>query len=89
MISEKKKNLEERSHTEKEEAIDDQIRSMDSHEIQCEKEHWSDLRAATGTSFLLGKIVMEQQQFDTFSESILEQGDKGLWIRRASWRFDQ
>ena len=80
-----KKNLEELSPTEKEEAIDDQIRSMDSHE----KEHWSDLRADTGTSLLLGKIVMEQQQFDTFSESILEQGDKELWIRRASWRFDQ
>ena len=51
---------EEPSPTEKEEAIDDQIRSMDSHEIQCEKEYWSDLRADTGTLFLPGKIVMEQ-----------------------------
>ena len=40
--------------------IDDQTRSMDSHEIQCEKEYWSDLRADTGTLFLPGKIVMEQ-----------------------------
>ena len=33
---------------------------MDSHEIQCEKECWSDLRADTGSLFLLDKIVMEQ-----------------------------
>ena len=33
------KNLEEPSPTEKEEAIDDQMRSMDSHEIQCEKKY--------------------------------------------------
>ena len=53
-------NLEELSPTEKEEAIDDQIRSMDSPEILCEEECWSDLRADTGTLFLPAKIVMEQ-----------------------------
>ena len=37
-LSDFSKNLEEPSPTENEEAIDDQIRSMDSHEIQCEKE---------------------------------------------------
>ena len=54
------KNLEEPSPTENEEEIDDQTRSMDSHEIPCEKEYWSDLRADTGTLFLPSKIVMEQ-----------------------------
>ena len=54
------KNLKEPSPTENEENIDDQTRSMDSHEIQCEKEYWSDLRADTGTLFFPGKIVMEQ-----------------------------
>ena len=85
-LSDFSKNLEEPSPTENEEEIDDQIRSMDSHEIQSEKEYWSDLRADTGTLFFLGMIVMEQH---TFSESILEQGDTELRIRRASWRFDQ
>ena len=54
------KNLEEPSFTENEEEIDDQTRSMDSHEIPCEKEYWSDLRTDTGTLFLPSKIVMEQ-----------------------------
>ena len=31
----------------------------------------------------------EQHQFDTFSESILEQGDKDLWSRRVSQQVDQ
>ena len=59
-VSQFSKNLEEPSPTEKEEASDVQIRSMDSHEILCERECWSDLRADTGTLFLPGKIVMEQ-----------------------------
>ena len=59
-LSDFSKNLEEPSPTEKEEAIDDQIRSMDSHAIQCEKEYWSDLRADTGTLCFPDKIVMEQ-----------------------------
>ena len=59
-LSDFSKNLEEPSPTEKEEAIYDQTRSMDSHGIRCEKEYWSDLRADTGTLFLLGKIVTEQ-----------------------------
>ena len=54
-LSDFSKNLEEPSPTEKEEAIDDQTRSIDSHEIQCEKEY------DIGTLFLPGKIVMEQQ----------------------------
>ena len=56
-LSDFSKNLEEPSPTEKEEAIDDQTRSMDSHAVQCEKEYWSDLRADTGTLVLPGKIV--------------------------------
>ena len=51
-LSDSPKNLEEPSPTENEEEIDNQTRSMDSHEIQCEKEYWSDLRADTGTLFL-------------------------------------
>ena len=47
-LSDFSKNLEEPSPTEKEEAIDDQIRSLYSHAIRCEKEYWSDLRADTG-----------------------------------------
>ena len=39
---------------------------MDSHEIQCEKEHWSDIRTDIGTLFLLGKIVMEQHSLTHF-----------------------
>ena len=38
------KNLEEPSLTENEEEIDNQTRSVDSHEIQCEKEYEIDLR---------------------------------------------
>ena len=38
-LSDFSKNLEEPSPTKKEEAIDDQTRSIDSHEIQCEKEY--------------------------------------------------
>ena len=48
-LSDFSKNLEEPSPTENEEEIDDQTRSMESHEIQCEKEYRSDLRADTGT----------------------------------------
>ena len=48
-LSDFSKNLEEPAPTENEEEIDDQTRSMDSHEIQCEKKYWSDLRADTGT----------------------------------------
>ena len=61
------KNLEELSPTENEEEIDDQIRSMDSHEIQCETKYWSDLRTDTGTLFLLDEIVMEQDSLTHFS----------------------
>ena len=43
--------MEEPSPTEKEEEIDDQIRSIDSHEIQCEKEYEIDLGADTRTLF--------------------------------------
>ena len=58
--------MEEPSPTENEEEIDDQTRSMDSHEIQCEKEYWSDLRADIGTLFLPDKIVMEQHSLTHF-----------------------
>ena len=43
---------------------DDQTRG--SHEIQCEKEYWSDLRADTDALFVLGKIVMEQHSLTHF-----------------------
>ena len=49
--SDSSKNLEEPSPTENEAEIDDQTRSMDSHEIQCEKKYWSDPRVDTGTLF--------------------------------------
>ena len=48
------KNLEELT-TEREEAIDDQTHSIDSHEIQREKECEIDLRADTGTLFFPDK----------------------------------
>ena len=52
------KNLEELSPIENEEEIDDQIRSTDSHEIQCEKEFEIDLRADTGTLFFPDRSVI-------------------------------
>ena len=88
-LSDFSKNMEEPSPTENEDEIHDQTRSMDSHEIQCEKEYWSDLRADTGTLFLPDKIAMEPHSLTHFSESTLEQGDKEVWIRRVSWRVDQ
>ena len=66
ILSDFSKNLEEPSPTENEKEIDDQRSSMDSHEIQCEKEYWSDLRADTGSLFLPGKIVMEQHNLTHF-----------------------
>ena len=65
-LSDFSKNLEEPSPTENEKEIDDQTRSMDSHEIHCEKEYWSDRRADTGTLFLPGKIVMERHSLTHF-----------------------
>ena len=59
-------NLEEPSPTENEEETDDQTSSMDSHELQCEKGYWSDLRADTGTLFLSGQDRDGTTQFDTF-----------------------
>ena len=57
--------------------------------MQCEKEYWSDLRAGHWYIVLSGQDRDGTTQFDTFSESILEQGDKELRIRRVSGRFDQ
>ena len=88
-LSDFSKNVEEPSLTENEEEIDDQIRSMDSHETQCEKEYWSDLRADTGTLFLPGTIVMEQHSSTPSPSQSWSKETKELWIRRASWRFDQ
>ena len=39
---------------------------MDSHEIQCEKEYWSDLRVDTNTLFLPDKIAMEPHSLTHF-----------------------
>ena len=88
-LSDFSKNVEEPSLTENEEEIDDQIRSMDSHETQCEKEYWSDLRADTGILFLPGTIVMEQHSSTPSPSQSWSKETKELWIRRASWRFDQ
>ena len=65
-LSDFSKNMGEPSPKENEEEIDDQTRSMDSHEIQCEKEYGIDLRADTGTLFFPGKIVMEQHSLTHF-----------------------
>ena len=59
-LSDFPKNLEEHSPTENEVEIDDQIRSTDSHEIQCEKEYGIDPRADFVTLFFPDKIVTEQ-----------------------------
>ena len=64
-LSDFSKNLEELSPTENEEEIDDQTRSMDSHEIQCEKDYWSDLRAEHWYSVPSGQDRCETTQFDT------------------------
>ena len=65
-LSDFSKNLEEPSPAENEEEIDDQTRSMDSHEIQCEKGYWSDLRADTGTLFFPDKIATEPHRLTHF-----------------------
>ena len=65
-LSDFSKNLEEPSPTENEEEIDDQIRRMDSHEIQSEKEYGSDLRTDTGTLFLQDKITVEPHNLTHF-----------------------
>ena len=85
---------------ENEEEIDDQTSSMDSHEIQCEKKYWNDLRADTGTLFLPGKIVMEQhnlthtlrvnpgakrQKSSGFEESAGETNDRDLAKMHEMW----
>ena len=59
-LSDFSKNLEEPSPTENKEEIDDQTRSKDSHEMQCEKEYWSDLHANTRFLFFPYKIAIEQ-----------------------------
>ena len=79
------KNLEVISPTKNEEEIDNQKRSMDSHKIQCVKEYCCDLRAGTDWYIFLSW----QNRDGTFSESILEQGDKERQIWRVSWRFGQ
>ena len=61
---------------------------MDSHEIQCEKEYWSDLLADTRTLFLLDKIAMEPHSLTHFPSQPWSK-DKELRIRRVSWRVDQ
>ena len=55
------------SPTENEEEIDDQIRNIDSHEIQCEKEYEVDLRVDTPTLFFPEKIRDGTTQLDTES----------------------
>ena len=66
-LSDFPKNLEEPSPTENEEEIDDQIRSTDSHEIQCEKEYGIDPRADPVTLFFPDKNRDGTTQFDTGS----------------------
>ena len=88
-LSDLSKNLEELSPTENEEEIDDQTRSMDSHEIQSEKDYWSDLRADTGTVFLPDKIAVEPHSLTHFPSQPRSKENKRLRIQRVSWRVDQ
>ena len=49
---------------------------MDSHEIQCEKDYWIDLRADPETLFFPDKIVMTQHMLINFPESTKRLNDK-------------
>ena len=82
-LSDFSKNLEEPSPTENEEEIDDQTRNMDSHEILCEKEHWSDPRADTGTLFFLGKIVMEPHSLIHFPSQLWSKETKSSGLEES------
>ena len=83
-LSDFSKNLEERSPTENEEEIDDQTHSMDSHEIQCEKENRSDLRADSGTVFFPGKIVVEQHNLTHFPSQPWSKEPKGSGFEESA-----
>ena len=86
------KNLEEPSPTENEEEIDDQTISMDSHEILCEKEYWSDLRTDTSTLFFPDKIVMEQYSLTHFPSQLwckVQESIKGLSDKHSKFEIEQ
>ena len=62
--------MEEPSPIENEEEIDDEIRNMGSHEIQCEKEYWNDHRTDIGTLFFPDMIVMGQHSLTHFPSQL-------------------
>ena len=82
----------EPSATENEEKIDDQTSSMDSHEIQCEKEYRIDPRADTGTLFVPDKIVMEQHSWTHFPSPPwckVQESIKGLKDKHSEFEMMQ
>ena len=89
-LSDFSKNLEEPSPTENEEDIDDQIRSVDSHEIHCERECWSDLRADIRTLFFPDKNVIEQHSL-TLSQiwCKVQESVKGLHDKHSEFDMKQ
>ena len=85
------KNLEEPSPTEKKEAIDDQTRSMDSHEIQCEKEYGL-IIVQTLEHFFPDKIVMEQHSSTHFPSQPwckVQESIKGLNEKHSEFEMKQ
>ena len=91
-LSDFSKNLEEPSPTVNEGETDDQIRGMDSHEIQCEKEYWNDLPADTGTLFFPDKIVMEQHNLTHFPSQPwckVQEAIKGLNDEHSKFEIEQ
>ena len=92
-LSDFSKNLEELSHTEnEEEEVDDQTRSMDSHEIQCEKDYWIDPRADPETLFFPDKIVMEQHSLTHFPNQSwckVQESIKGFNDKHSKFEIEQ
>ena len=88
-LSDFSRNSEEPPPTENEDEIDDQTHSMDLHEIQCEKEYWSDLRADAGTWFLPDKIAMEPHSLTHFPSQTRSKETKSSGFEESSWRLDQ
>ena len=91
-MSDFSKNLKELSPTENEEETHDQIRSMDSHAIQCEKQYWSDLRRDTGTLFFPDKIVMEKHSLIHFPSQPwckVQESIKGLNDKHSKFEIEQ
>ena len=90
-LSDFSRNLEEPfSHRERGGRLTIMTRSMDSHEIQCEKEYLCDLRTDTGTLFFPDKIVMEQHSL-TPSQTWckVQESIKGLHDKYSKFEIEQ